>query len=126
MNVTKNTKRRNTSPNGSRPRNLLYYSLQCYYMGGRNTRANRFYTINFITFQYFYFQLISKTRGIRENYSHSAERTVISFRSFLHHNKKITHSKLLCVIFLAGAEGIEPSSGVLETLILPMNYAPTK
>ena len=25
---------------------------------------------------------------------------------------------------MAGAEGIEPSSGVLETLILPMNYAP--
>ena len=28
-------------------------------------------------------------------------------------------------VLLAGAEGIEPSSGVLETLILPMNYAPT-
>ena len=27
-------------------------------------------------------------------------------------------------LFLAGALGIEPSSGVLETLILPMNYAP--
>ena len=26
--------------------------------------------------------------------------------------------------FLAGALGVEPSSGVLETLILPMNYAP--
>ena len=26
--------------------------------------------------------------------------------------------------FLAGAVGIEPTSGVLETLILPMNYAP--
>lgn len=26
--------------------------------------------------------------------------------------------------FLAGVEGIEPSSGVLETLILPMNYTP--
>ena len=25
---------------------------------------------------------------------------------------------------LAGVEGIEPSSGVLETLILPMNYTP--
>lgn len=25
---------------------------------------------------------------------------------------------------LTGALGIEPSSGVLETLILPMNYAP--
>ena len=25
---------------------------------------------------------------------------------------------------MAGALGIEPSSGVLETLILPMNYAP--
>ncbi len=25
---------------------------------------------------------------------------------------------------MAGVEGIEPSSGVLETLILPMNYAP--
>ena len=24
----------------------------------------------------------------------------------------------------AGVEGIEPSSGVLETLILPMNYTP--
>lgn len=28
------------------------------------------------------------------------------------------------MLFLAGALGIEPSSGVLETLILPMNYAP--
>ncbi len=27
-------------------------------------------------------------------------------------------------IVLAGVEGIEPSSGVLETLILPMNYTP--
>ena len=26
--------------------------------------------------------------------------------------------------FLAGVEGVEPSSGVLETLILPMNYTP--
>ena len=26
--------------------------------------------------------------------------------------------------FLAGAEGIEPSSAVLETDILPLNYAP--
>ena len=26
---------------------------------------------------------------------------------------------------MAGVEGIEPSSGVLETLILPMNYTPT-
>ena len=25
---------------------------------------------------------------------------------------------------IAGVEGIEPSSGVLETLILPMNYTP--
>ena len=25
---------------------------------------------------------------------------------------------------MAGVEGIEPSSGVLETLILPMNYTP--
>ena len=25
---------------------------------------------------------------------------------------------------VAGVEGIEPSSGVLETLILPMNYTP--
>lgn len=28
------------------------------------------------------------------------------------------------MLFLAGALGIEPSSGVLETLILPMNYTP--
>ncbi len=27
-------------------------------------------------------------------------------------------------VFLTGVEGIEPSSGVLETLILPMNYTP--
>ena len=27
-------------------------------------------------------------------------------------------------LLLAGVEGIEPSSGVLETLILPMNYTP--
>ena len=27
---------------------------------------------------------------------------------------------------MAGVEGIEPSSGVLETLILPMNYTPLK
>ena len=27
-------------------------------------------------------------------------------------------------VLLAGVEGIEPSSGVLETLILPMNYTP--
>ena len=25
---------------------------------------------------------------------------------------------------MAGVEGVEPSSGVLETLILPMNYTP--
>ena len=34
---------------------------------------------------------------------------------------KLGHSVLAC---LAGVEGIEPSSGVLETLILPMNYTP--
>lgn len=28
------------------------------------------------------------------------------------------------VLFITGVEGIEPSSGVLETLILPMNYTP--
>ncbi len=28
------------------------------------------------------------------------------------------------IIILAGVLGIEPSSGVLETLILPMNYTP--
>ena len=27
--------------------------------------------------------------------------------------------------YVTGVEGIEPSSGVLETLILPMNYTPT-
>ena len=34
------------------------------------------------------------------------------------------HSANSLNVFLAGALGIEPSSGVLETLILPMNYAP--
>lgn len=27
---------------------------------------------------------------------------------------------------MAGVEGVEPSSGVLETLILPMNYTPKR
>lgn len=31
---------------------------------------------------------------------------------------------IAAAILLAGVEGIEPSSGVLETLILPMNYTP--
>lgn len=28
------------------------------------------------------------------------------------------------VLYLTGVPGIEPGSGVLETLILPMNYTP--
>ena len=32
--------------------------------------------------------------------------------------------KINLLAFWAGAVGIEPTSGVLETLILPMNYAP--
>ena len=40
--------------------------------------------------------------------------------------KQKSHKRHLCHLWdrLAGVEGIEPSSGVLETLILPMNYAP--
>ena len=37
--------------------------------------------------------------------------------------KKISKRRT-CLSTLAGVEGIEPSSGVLETLILPMNYTP--
>lgn len=43
------------------------------------------------------------------------------------YNKKM-HKRYyygLCKIIMAGVEGIEPSSGVLETLILPMNYTPS-
>ena len=43
--------------------------------------------------------------------------------NYMESNKKSEQLKN-CSLFLAGALGIEPSSGVLETLILPMNYAP--
>lgn len=36
-------------------------------------------------------------------------------------NKK---TSTLCGCFLAGAEGIEPTSKVLETFVLPLNDAP--
>lgn len=43
---------------------------------------------------------------------------------------KIQHMPVLqwatCLISMAGAEGIEPSSVVLETTVLPLNYAPKK
>ena len=43
-------------------------------------------------------------------------------------SKKLQQKKdytFLCnPLQITGALGIEPSSGVLETLILPMNYAP--
>jgi hypothetical protein len=32
--------------------------------------------------------------------------------------------KISWTLKITGVEGIEPSSGVLETLILPMNYTP--
>ena len=38
-------------------------------------------------------------------------------------NKKDHHTIINATVF-TGVEGIEPSSGVLETLILPMNYTP--
>ena len=38
--------------------------------------------------------------------------------------KKRSSLTLILVYLMAGVEGIEPSSGVLETLILPMNYTP--
>ena len=38
--------------------------------------------------------------------------------------KKDSGTTLPESFFITGALGIEPSSGVLETLILPMNYAP--
>ena len=36
----------------------------------------------------------------------------------------VSETSKSAVFSLAGVEGIEPSSGVLETLILPMNYTP--
>ncbi len=43
--------------------------------------------------------------------------------SILYHKNRIKKDLLIQQV-LAGVEGIEPSSGVLETLILPMNYTP--
>ena len=37
---------------------------------------------------------------------------------------KRTFGQNLSECSITGVEGIEPSSGVLETLILPMNYTP--
>lgn len=39
--------------------------------------------------------------------------------------KKDSGTTLPESFFITGALGIEPSSGVLETLILPMNYTPS-
>ena len=46
----------------------------------------------------------------------------ISFLLSISHLPKIDNKK----INLAGVVGVEPTSGVLETLILPMNYTPFK
>ena len=38
----------------------------------------------------------------------------------------VNHFAIAAIILLAGAVGIEPTLKVLETLVLPLNYAPKK
>ena len=74
-----------------------------------------------------------------KRYASDSEKTVILDENEKNCSKKGTNQKNLETIStatfqgffefsgentVAGAPGIEPGSGVLETLILPMNYAP--
>ena len=49
------------------------------------------------------------------------------FYNNLHITENSLHPHMIglqAIFIITGVEGIEPSSGVLETLILPMNYTP--
>ena len=67
---------------------------------------------------------VSKSEGGRQKRCPAAEGLIILIKK-LESSSKTAKKSLRNSGFFTGAVGIEPTSMVLETTVLPLNYAPT-